>query len=185
MCDSILFRRPRNRPAKAVGAALVPLVAAAIGGCAETGVPPPTIEAPRIALNEIMAANNATLADEDGDFDDWIELVNFGSSAIPLREIGLTDRSEADLLWIPNSDSLLAPGDYLLIWADGDDSGLHSDFKLKPSGEWVVLAWADGSGVIDSLRYPALGEDQAYARTPDATGPWAVSDQPTPGEPNQ
>ena len=37
-----------------------------------------------LVINEIMAANDQTEADEDGEFDDWIEIYNNGDESINL-----------------------------------------------------------------------------------------------------
>ena len=37
---------------------------------------------PQVVLNEVMASNDATLADEDGDFPDWVELYATGTYAL-------------------------------------------------------------------------------------------------------
>ena len=36
----------------------------------------------QVAISEVMSSNATTIADEDGDYEDWIELYNYGSSAI-------------------------------------------------------------------------------------------------------
>ena len=37
-----------------------------------------------VVVNEIMASNSNTIADEDGDFSDWIELYNHGDEPVNL-----------------------------------------------------------------------------------------------------
>jgi hypothetical protein len=52
----------------------------------------------------------------------------------------------------------------------------------RTSGQLELL---DGSGtVVDAVNYPALGTDQAYARSPDGTGSWQFTATPTPGAAN-
>ena len=52
-----------------------------------------------IQINEIMASNQTTLFDEDGDAPDWIELYNSTSNMISLHEWGLTDDPEELFKW--------------------------------------------------------------------------------------
>ena len=40
--------------------------------------------APRVLISEVMSSDNTAFADEDGDCEDWIELVNAGDAAAPL-----------------------------------------------------------------------------------------------------
>jgi hypothetical protein len=45
----------------------------------------------QIYINEIMSLNISTIADEEGDFVDWIELVNMGAEAVDLAGFSLLD----------------------------------------------------------------------------------------------
>ena len=45
----------------------------------------------QVVITEFMAANDATLADEDGDYSDWIEVYNEGASDVNLASWSLTD----------------------------------------------------------------------------------------------
>lgn len=47
-----------------------------------------------IVINEFLSANENGLTDEDGDFEDWIELYNAGSQTINLLDYGLSDEVE-------------------------------------------------------------------------------------------
>lgn len=67
-----------------------------------------------------MASNATTLADEDGDHEDWIELYNSGNEAINLDGYGLSDDYENPFKWIFPS-VVIEPGEYLIIWASGKD----------------------------------------------------------------
>lgn len=72
-----------------------------------------------IKINEIMASNGTTLADEDGDFPDWIELYNSGASPVKLDGFGLSD-DEQPFKWVfPNIE--LKSHSFLLIFASGKD----------------------------------------------------------------
>ncbi|MAE69418.1 MAG: hypothetical protein CME06_02990 [Gemmatimonadetes bacterium] len=168
--------------------AAAPILAAApmlcLLACAEKGVAPEPDPEPRVVLNELMADNAGTTADDDGEFDDWIEILNVGETEIPLSDLALTDRLDDTDPWIPEGTEALSPGERVLIWADGDDTALHADFKLNVLGETVVLHWSREGGIIDSVTYEALDADEAYARFPDGEGPWRRTDQPTPGGSN-
>ncbi|MBK7851704.1 MAG: lamin tail domain-containing protein, partial [Bacteroidetes bacterium] len=47
----------------------------------------------QVVINEISASNFSTIANSDGEYDDWIELYNDGSSAVNLQGYGLSDDS--------------------------------------------------------------------------------------------
>ena len=44
-----------------------------------------------LVINEIMASNDQTIADEFGEFDDWIEIYNNGNQSINLFGYHLSD----------------------------------------------------------------------------------------------
>jgi hypothetical protein len=76
------------------------------------------ILAQQIRINEVMTSNFSTISDEDGSFEDWIELYNYGSEAINLYGYGLSDNPEIPFKWtLPEYE--IQPDEYLLIWASG------------------------------------------------------------------
>ena len=137
-----------------------------------------------LVLNELMARNNSTNADEAGDFDDWIEITNTSGISIQLGGLGLTDHLEGtpDFTF---PDLALAPGECLLVWADEEpaEGDLHAPFKLDADGEDVYLT--DGAVIIDQVTYPALGADVSWGRWPHGTGDWTMLSAATPGAENQ
>lgn len=140
-----------------------------------------------LVINELMASNTETTADETGAFEDWIELYNRGTEAIFLGDYFLTDNRNIPGKWpLPRTD--LAAGDYLLIWADNDpEDGAenHATFRLSAAGEEVALFRrnADAFTVTDMVVFPALDADESYARVPNGTGDFA-SHFSTPGSNN-
>ena len=50
-----------------------------------------------LAINEVMASNDNVIADADGDYEDWIEIYNYGTTPINLDGFGLSD-DNTDLL---------------------------------------------------------------------------------------
>lgn len=124
-----------------------------------------------LVINEFMASNDATQADQDGDFDDWIELYNNGSSPIDLEGYYLSDDPEDVMQWAFPAGTEIAANGYLVIWADEDEdqSGLHANFKLSAAAESVLLADASGT-VIDEVSYVDQTTDISYGRLPNGTG---------------
>lgn len=137
-----------------------------------------------LVLNEVMASNASTVADEYGEYEDWVELLNTGAAPVALGGLGLTDHMEgtADFV-LP--DTVLAPGARLLVWADEEpeQGPLHAPFKLDADGEDLHLT--DGAVTIEQLSWPALGSDVAWGRWPDGTGEWRLLAPATPGSENQ
>ncbi len=41
----------------------------------------------QIVINEVMASNQTTIADEDGDYEDWIEILNISGEPVNLEDM--------------------------------------------------------------------------------------------------
>ncbi len=137
-----------------------------------------------LVLNELMAANQATLADEFGDFDDWLEITNTGPASLSLAGLTLTDNSAFPALYaLP--DTTLEPGEYLLVWCDNqtDQGPLHAGFKLSAGGETIWLL--DQGTVIEQVVFPSLADDVSFGCWADASGLWQILSQATPAAENQ
>ena len=140
-----------------------------------------------LVINEFMASNNASIADEAGEYDDWIEITNAGSSTEWLGSKFLSDDLSDRNRWkMPNK--WLQPGGFILIWADGqDDQGIyHTNFKLSAAGEEIGIFDAPSTGfrVIDRIIYNEQTTNISFARTVDGGNQWLVSATPTPGTSN-
>jgi len=124
-----------------------------------------------VVINELMPLNTATVADQDGEFDDWIELYNTSGETVDISGYFLSDDDNNTTKWrIPQGTSI--PGNaYIIIWADSDlkQAGLHADFKISADGEEVVLSLPDGT-LTDMIEYPLNTLEQSYSRVPDGTG---------------
>ncbi len=137
-------------------------------------------------INELMAANDTTLADPQGDYDDWIELYNSGSEAIDMSGMYLSDDADEPTKWRFPAGTTITAGGFLLVWADGDTGdtpGLHANFRLSSGGESVVLSDVDerGNAVIDRVDFPELEDDEAYGRSTDGGEAFEVVPTPSPG----
>ena len=140
-----------------------------------------------VVINELLASNEATLADPDfGDFGDWIELYNASGETVDLSGASLTDDFDEPDKWVLPDGVTLAPGAFLLVWADDEDTAqtaLHTNFKLSGGGEQVGLYDASGA-VLDSLSYGEQTTDISYGRYPDGSDAFALFAVPTPGAAN-
>lgn len=124
-----------------------------------------------VVINEIMSINSSTVADQNGEFDDWIELFNLSANNIDVSGYYLSDKSSNLLKWQIPSGTTISGNGYLIIWADKDSMqiGLHSNFKLSSDGEVVILSKSDGI-ILDEIVYPAQTLELSYSRLPNGTG---------------
>lgn len=143
----------------------------------------------QIRVNEIMASNSSTISDEQGDFDDWIEIINLGEVSVNFGGMYVSDDPENLIKWqIPTDQSAsttIAPGQYLLIWFDDDtdDGALHVEPKLSASGEFVILTESDGVTIIQSVEFGEQETDVSWATTEEGGDVFAFQ-TPSPGEEN-
>ncbi|HKJ41006.1 MAG TPA: chitobiase/beta-hexosaminidase C-terminal domain-containing protein [Sunxiuqinia sp.] len=141
----------------------------------------------KVLISEFMAINNNSLADEDGDHSDWLELYNPGDLSVSLDGWYLTDKADNLTKWkIPAVT--LGADNYLVIFASEKDrtdptGELHTNFKLSGSGEFLALVEPDGTTISYSYgdQFPAQQADVSYGIY---AGQHVYFNQPTPGEPN-
>ncbi len=128
-----------------------------------------------VVINEFMASNKEAVADQDGDFDDWIELYNKGTETIDLSGFGLSDDVNALGKYSIPEGTTLDADEYLIVWADDDQEqdGLHAQFKLSGSGESIYLTDTNGA-VIDEVTFGEQITDQSMARRPNGTGDFEI-----------
>jgi len=131
--------------------------------------------ASRIYINEFMAANDSTIRDEAGDFDDWLELHNPEAEPVILDGMYLTDDYSDPTKWeIP--DTVIPPDGHLLFWADAEEGEgpLHTNFTLEESGEVIGLLGTGGDGIftVDWLVFESQYSNTSFGRCPDGGEDW-------------
>jgi hypothetical protein len=123
-----------------------------------------------VVINEIMSSNTVSITDEDGDFEDWIELYNPGSEAINISGWSITDDISIPDKWVFPEFSI-NPNNYILVFASGKDRAnsiyFHSNFKISASGEAVYLFDENGN-LVDSFPAVEIESDKSFGRFPDA-----------------
>lgn len=125
-----------------------------------------TSYAQTVRISEVVASNDTSLTDEDGDSSDWIELYNNSEVAVDLTGWHLTDDLADQTKWtFPNT--ILPAESFLVVFASDKDraiagSELHTNFKLSAAGESLALVRANGNSIEDTITFPALDEDVSY-----------------------
>jgi len=100
-----------------------------------------------VRINEVQSVNGNTISDEDGDFEDWIEIVNTSSTTdINLQGYGLTD-NDVPYKWkfpyhILKKQVSGQPFDRVLVFASAKDRYTqinHWEMTVKPWDLWKFL----------------------------------------------
>ena len=156
---------------------LAALMLLSFAACDDTSI------AKNVYISEIMSNNITTIADENGDMCDWIELHNPTSEPVNIGGYMLTDNSE-NMNKYTFPDLTLKAGEYFVIFADGVDKYdaekriIHVPFSISTKGESIFLYNAKGK-LICRVNVIGLEDDQSYGV--GAEEQLVVFDAPTPG----
>ncbi|MCG8346656.1 MAG: lamin tail domain-containing protein, partial [Chloroflexales bacterium] len=120
-----------------------------------------------VVINELMAAGQP----------EWIELYNNGAEPVTLtnwmiKRISASGTEKRKTL----AAAIVKPHGFVVL--EFTDSFLNND------GATLELFDAWGDPVGEAVVYPALGDDQVYARTSDGGIDWSAAYLPSRGRPN-
>jgi len=102
---------------------------------------PLMLEAQSLVINEVMSSNSITVADEDGDYPDWLELFNSGSGTADLSGYWLSDDNTIFQKW-QFGDVEIGPESFLLVFASDKDrqgSVEHWNTVIDRGDEWRYM----------------------------------------------
>lgn len=143
---------------------------------------------PSLVINEFMAINDATIADDAGEFDDYIELYNNGNTPVYLGDKYLSDVLSNPYKW-KMPDKTLGPDTYMIIWADDEESEGTDHCNFKLDGDHDNIGIFSGSenyfAPIDTITFDAQTADVSTGRLPNGTGNFTVLPYPSPGANNE
>ena len=137
-------------------------------------------------INEFMARNDSTYVDEEGDYDDWLEIYYGGNGSIDLSGFFLTDNAGNLSKWMFPHETIISSSEFLLVWCDEeqDEGELHTNFRLNFDGEFIALVASDGLTIIDSISFGIQTADISFGRVPDGNTSWQALPVPSPNSSN-
>jgi len=127
-------------------------------------LPVPT-PAPALRLSELVADNVSGLRDDKAQYEDWLEIVNTGSTPLSLDGLALCKDYFDHLSAWHFPAYTLGPGERLVVFCDEDvrDGMWHTNFKLQRDGDRVFLVRADELWtILDSLSFATLPTDASF-----------------------
>ncbi len=141
-----------------------------------------------LVISEVMADNSTTLADEDGAFPDWIEILNPTAGTINLSGYFLTDDEAEPTKWAFPSISLSAGG-HLIVFASGKNrvnplAPLHTNFQIDKAGEYLALIGPGPTVLHEFDPLPPQDMDVSYGTLGGDVNLVAYMGHPTPGATN-
>lgn len=137
--------------------------------------------AKNIVISEVLTNNTASIEDEFGQREAWIELENTSFTTYNIRGMYITtDRSVLDqrmsvpqrikrMSIIPSGDSrtLMGAQQHVVFFGNSNPAQgkLHLSLEIPPSEPvWIALYNGNAVELIDSVTVPALAANQSYAR---------------------
>ncbi|MEM1214392.1 MAG: CotH kinase family protein [Bacteroidota bacterium] len=120
-----------------------------------------------VHLNELSSVNTLVL-DEDGDSPDWLELFNPTSDTVNLAGWRLTDDPAVPQKWVVQN-AVLAPYDYLLVFASDKDRSGPSAFRTLVQAGDLARYVVGSTSVANDWRTPDF-DDQNWASGPTGIG---------------
>lgn len=141
-----------------------------------------------VYITEVMASNDSVETVSGVDYVDWIELYNSSSEWVDISGYGLSDSIGRARKWQFPEGTIIAPGEYKIIWCDGDTAvstaeQLHTSYKIAKDGS-EILVFADPTGkILDKVVLPAVPTNVSYGRTIGREG-FFYYDVATPGAQN-
>lgn len=146
-----------------------------------------------VFVNELVSKYGTLVADEYGNYSDWVELYNSNTYPIYLMDLLISDdENHLDKFHLPfgNPDKMrIPPKGFIVLFAD-DNASLgerHVGFQLMSAGEQVCLSqFINGNpSLIDQVSFGPLQTDQSFGRYPDGSNNLVILNKATPGLPNK
>lgn len=126
-----------------------------------------------IIFNELLLANKTAYMTEDGEFVDYVELLNTSSKSVDISGFGLSDNFNHVFKYKFPKGSVLEPDEIKLVEI--------RDFSVKNGKEALYFSNEDGF-IIEESPLIKMKDDQALVRRHD--GSYFLSHNITPGLPN-
>lgn len=149
-----------------------------------------TVQNPAAHITEVMPKNRVTIKDAQGNFSDWVEIMNTSGKDMDLTGCGLSDDPNEPMKW-KFPDLKIKAGGFVTVFCNGNETGdgkkeIDASFKLSSTSSTVVLSDQRGC-LMDSVQVPEQSTDWSYGRTfvnGAPTNTWQTTNQPSPGYPN-
>lgn len=131
-----------------------------------------------VVINEVMPSNGSYMADNFGEYDDWLELYN--PNPFPVN-LSLWTLERDTMVWKIKEGTVIEANSYQLIWHDNQlyQGANHANFKLQNNTTTVYL-YSPTGGLIDYLIYPNTTQNHSFGRYPNGSGTFADFSYPTP-----
>ncbi len=141
----------------------------------------------QVMINEYSCSNLTSFMDNLGNYEDWVELYNAGSSPVTLTGYHLSNKKTNLQKWTFGAATIPANG-FVRIWASGtsvvNGPNFHANFSLTQCKPDIII-FSDPSGtVLDSMTLIPAQLGHSRGRTTNGAATWSVFLNPTPNTSN-
>jgi len=117
-----------------------------------------------LVISEVMASNSSAVPDQNGAFNDWLELYNGTGADLDLQGVMIANRNDRVAFTFPSYE--LKAGEWVIVFASGryqTDPGkpFHGKFKITAAGCRLYL-YSPDMYLIDEVVTPALATNTSY-----------------------
>lgn len=122
----------------------------------------------QVVINEVSSTNHNVLADEDGKFEDWIELYNTGSATVNLKDYKLVYHDGKPQVWV-FPEVFIRPGEHFLVFASEKNRNTVIDhFEVSVYGNDLWRWWTGAEP--DTAWRSALFNDSGWPNNQGGMG---------------
>jgi hypothetical protein len=124
-----------------------------------------------ILINELLPVNKTIAVNQNGEYDDWIELYNLSNSVKDISGYFLSDNKDHFSKWEFPSGTLNPGSGFLIIWADDDSAKacLNANYNNSSQGKKVLLSDLNGN-LLEKVISPGQTHELYFSRNPNFTG---------------
>lgn len=143
----------------------------------------------QVVINEYSCSNMSTIADNYGEYEDWIELFNSTGAVQDISGWHLSDKSTQLDKWPIPAGTTIAANGFKVVMCSGRDQvnagQLHPNFNLKQTqGEWIILS-NQFLNVVDSFKIVHMTKaNHSVGRSTNGAPDFKLFTAPTPGANN-
>jgi len=144
----------------------------------------------QVVINEYSAANFSDIADNYGEFEDWIELYNAGATSVDLSGYHLSDNDTDPTKYAIPAGVSISAGGFLRFWCSNRYTAVgtnyHTNFKLTQTTGSEEVVFADAAGVAIDVQEinDANQTNHSWGRSPNGGLDWRIYTDPTPNTSN-
>lgn len=122
----------------------------------------------QVIINEVTSANDSVLADDNGEFSDWLEIYNAGDSAVNLEGWGLTDSPRTPFKWIFRELNL-GSREFVTVFASGKDRQPGNAVPVEPGTVPGLKFWI-AADAVETADLRVAGGNRFLRRWADKSG---------------